>query len=421
MSCPICRDGPLTPREEFPVRVCEECDQRAVNADGDTPWVGYPPDKQPERDESDSVAPPDDGENPVFINGYKCWRRYRFGGWKTYLDYYDCDTLREFYIRHGLMEPREPRHQITSNDQSTDPNQSEDHQLSPGDDPQNDHGNDASDGVVEPDYSETDRDELRDMIIQEADISFESGVTDSEVQQIASLVGDSKWSPLAVRFLVMLANDGPEDALDALPTMASSYVTADAKTQQWIMYYFSLLSKTHPDYLLPVIDTLTDGISGDESRIQSNALATLGRIVSSYPNAGAGLVDEIAELLVHENSTIRKNAVGILGDIAQENPRHVAVHITTIAKCLTDEEAQVRRNASITLVRCGEAGPEAIQQQIDKLERALTDDQSEVRRNACVLIGNIKPSVSTEKLERLAENDPHPKVAEMAQWALTQL
>ncbi len=103
MSCLICRTGPIRPCGEFPVQVCEECDQRAVNADGEKPWTGYPPDKQSEMDEPSNVAPPDDGENPVFIDGHKCWRRYRFGGWVTFLDHYSCDTLNEFYVRHGLM------------------------------------------------------------------------------------------------------------------------------------------------------------------------------------------------------------------------------------------------------------------------------------------------------------------------------
>ncbi|WP_460562070.1 HEAT repeat domain-containing protein [Halorubrum pallidum] len=421
MPCPICRDGPMRPRGEFPVRVCEECDQRAVNEDGDKPWTGFPPDAQPEEDLSAIVDPPSDGENPVFIDGHKCWRRYRMIGWKTYLDYYDCDTLREFYIRHGLMEPHESRPQITPDDQSLDPKQGEGSSQSPTEDRRNNGEDDASNDVVDLDYSDKDRGELRDIIIQGAEISSKSRTTNDEIQQIAGLVGGSQWSSLAVRYLVMVANDEPENALEALPTVASSYGTADAETRQWIMHYFARLSKTHPDALLPVLDTLIDGISEDEINIQSNALATLGRIVATYPNVGSGLVDDIAELLVHVDSKVRKNAVGLLGDIAQEYQRHVAVHAATIAMCLRDDEGLVRRNASIALVRCGEADPETIRQQSDLLEQALTDDQPEVRRNACALIGNAKPSVSTERLERLAEDDPNPKVKEMAQWALSQI
>ena len=421
MPCPICRDGPMRPRGNFPVRVCEECDQRAVNEDGDEPWTGFPPDAQPKEDLSAIVDPPSDGENPVFIDGHKCWRRYRMIGWKTYLDHYDCDTLREFYIRHGLMEPHESRPQITPDDQSLDPKQGDGSSQSSTEDRRNSGEDDASNDVVNLDDSEKDREELRNIITQGAEISSESRTTSDEVQQIADLVGDSKWSSLAIRYLVMVATNEPENALEALPVVASSYATADTETRQWIMHYFARLSKTNPDALLPVLDTLIDGISEDEINIQTNALATLGRIISTYPNVGSGLVDEIAELLVHENSIVRKNAVGLLGDIAQEYKRHVAVHIATVATCLRDDEELVRRNASITLVRCGEADPEAIRQQSDLLEHALTDDQPEVRRNACVLIGNALPAVSTGRLERLAEDDPDPKVKEMAQWAFSQV
>lgn len=417
MSCPLCRDGPMRPRGEFPVRVCEECDQRAVNADGETPWTGYPPEKQAEIDESSNVAPPDNGENPVFIDGHKCWRRYRFGGWITFLDHYDCDTINEFYVRHGLMKPRESRQRITSDDRPADSKQNTEPTSSPADRQDDALPDDIPSSELSSEHSE----KLRSLILQEASISHESKTTASEIQQIAGLVGDSPWSSLAITYLVMLATDDREEALEALPTVASSYTTAEAETQQWIMYYFSVLSKTHPDALFPVLDTLIDGATGDSPNIQLNALAALGRIVSTYPHVGSGLVDEISGLLVHKNPIIRKNAVGLLGDVAQEYQRHVVVHAATIATCLTDEEPHVRRNASIALVRSGEADPKAIRQQSEQIEYALTDDQPKVRKNACVLIGNAQPTVSMEALERIAEHDPHAETREMAQWALNQI
>lgn len=421
MSCPICREGPLGLEGEFPIYVCEDCDKRAVNKDGDTPWTGYPPEKQAEIDESSIVEPPDDGENPVFIDGHKCWRRYRFGGWVTYLDSYDCDTIREFYVRHGKMEPRESRQRITPTDQSQEEHQREtDGSSLEG--PSKDEGAiNVSNSNSNLEFTDEDKEELLNQLIEANKITPKSEANSNNIQQISELVGDSPWSSLAIRYLVMVAIDDPDLALDALPTVSSVYSVAKPEVREWIMYYFTCLSKTHPEALLPVLDTLIDGISGENTNIQSNALVALGRISKEYPNTSAGLVDDVAELLVHDNSGIRTNAVGLLGDIAEEYQRHVVVHTATIAACLRDDEPHVRRNASIALVTCGEADPDAIRKESDHIEYALTDEQPEVRKNMCVLIGNAKPDVSSNNLEQLVQNEPNTEVKKMAQWALDQI
>ena len=90
--CSVC--GSKLPNPEFatnyPNLVCDDCDARARSASGASAnrFMEQPYD------------------NPVYIDGCRCWRRYRFGGHITLRDAFSCDTLNEFYDRHrGENEP----------------------------------------------------------------------------------------------------------------------------------------------------------------------------------------------------------------------------------------------------------------------------------------------------------------------------
>ena len=86
MWCSIC--GSELPNPEFasnyPNLVCDDCDSRARSASGASA--------------NRLMARPYD--NPVYVDGCRCWRRYRFGGHITLRDAFSCDTLSEFYDRH---------------------------------------------------------------------------------------------------------------------------------------------------------------------------------------------------------------------------------------------------------------------------------------------------------------------------------
>jgi hypothetical protein len=88
--CSICQNLLENPQfaRNYPNFVCRSCDQRAVNRDG-----------APPRHESRL----DDGDNPVFIDGIKCWRRYRFGVYITMRDSYDCTDITDFYDKHKAL------------------------------------------------------------------------------------------------------------------------------------------------------------------------------------------------------------------------------------------------------------------------------------------------------------------------------
>lgn len=83
MLCPICKQKDTGEDHGYGAQmVCGTCDRRALNSKSQEPYTN---------------SSYDEGDNPVFVDGRKCWRRYRFGGWITFLDEWDSPTLDAFY------------------------------------------------------------------------------------------------------------------------------------------------------------------------------------------------------------------------------------------------------------------------------------------------------------------------------------
>jgi len=103
--CSICNASLDTFYKPYPNPVCQKCDSRALNKEDLPPKSGMQMDdyKKLCKETGKLWMPPDDGDNPVFINGKKCWRRYKFGGWITMLDKYDCKDISEFYDKIEIL------------------------------------------------------------------------------------------------------------------------------------------------------------------------------------------------------------------------------------------------------------------------------------------------------------------------------
>lgn len=83
IECPVCGNPDM--ESPYPNTVCHNCVRQAVNANG----------RPPHHDSWN-----DEGDNPLFINGIKCWVRYKFGGRIVMRDEHDCPDLQQFYERH---------------------------------------------------------------------------------------------------------------------------------------------------------------------------------------------------------------------------------------------------------------------------------------------------------------------------------
>jgi len=97
MKCSICKQNISDEFLQYNNIVCLECDKKALCKDDNKAKHMIHKIKSPTMSDYLEI---DDGDNPVYIEGLKCWRRYKFGGWVTMLDPYDCDSIEEFYKKN---------------------------------------------------------------------------------------------------------------------------------------------------------------------------------------------------------------------------------------------------------------------------------------------------------------------------------
>jgi hypothetical protein len=83
--CSICERLLTSPGLDHPNLVCIFCDKEALGSDGSAAFFD---------------ARTEMGDNPVWIRGRKCWRRYHFGGFHTMADSEDLPSIEAYYKKY---------------------------------------------------------------------------------------------------------------------------------------------------------------------------------------------------------------------------------------------------------------------------------------------------------------------------------
>jgi HEAT repeat protein len=226
----------------------------------------------------------------------------------------------------------------------------------------------------------------------------------------------------ATRCIATTAAECPEDAVDAVPALAT-IIEDESDALPYAVYALSQLSHEYPEALKPVAETL-GGVILDDSlsdTVRLNATAGLGRVVGEHPGIAVDIVDDVATLLTAENPQLRNNAVALIGDVAIIHSDVVEPYTEEISELLTVDDTYTRINASGALSRVADDFPDSVADVTPTFIELLSDDDPRVRENACWALGYLAAQDATAPLEERAHGDENADVRKRASWALDQI
>ena len=228
----------------------------------------------------------------------------------------------------------------------------------------------------------------------------------------------------AARCLAEIAENEPEDAVDAVPALAT-VVEDEARGQAHALYALTCVSREFPEEIKPVTETMAARVVDDDlsTNTRLNATAALGRVVDEYPGVGPDIVDEVAGLLDATEPKLRANATGLLSDLAQQNPREVEPHLARLVELVSDDDTYTRINATAAVSRFAAVAPDAVAPYTDRFVERLEDDHELVRLNACWALGHLgeRAEEALPALEALRQREEDSDVLTRAQWAIAEI
>ena len=226
----------------------------------------------------------------------------------------------------------------------------------------------------------------------------------------------------ATRCIAIIAAECPEDAVDAVPALAT-IVENEADAVPHAVYALSQISREYPEALKPVAEPLGEVILDDSlsDTVRLNATAGLGRVVGEYPSIAVNIVDDVATLLTAEDRQLRNNAIALIGDVAIIHSDVVEPYTEEISELLTVDDTYTRINASGALSRVAEDFPGSVVHVTPTFIELLSDDDPRVRENACWALGYLAAQDATSTLKDRAHGDENADVRTRASWALDQI
>ena len=244
------------------------------------------------------------------------------------------------------------------------------------------------------------------------------------VGRIVSFATENPDQPATRELLRCLETIAAEQPAAVVDHVAAIVEIADHRPtdDRWCVRIFTALSKERPAAIEPAVPVLTDAIATSPERNGGPALSALGRLATSEASLPPlEFVEHAIALIDHDDDTLRNNAIGCLADVAHTAPGAVESAQPELTAALENDEPTTRANAAVALARLAVETPAAVDPAREQLLALLEDDYERVRANACVALAHGGLETATDRLARLASEDPEPTVRERADWALDRL
>jgi HEAT repeat protein len=233
---------------------------------------------------------------------------------------------------------------------------------------------------------------------------------------------DSDLQAMAARCTAAIAEESPEDVVDAVPQLVSLIETETGERRQPV-FALSRITREDPEAVEPHVDSLKLVVLNEDvpDTVRLNATAAVGRIVSEDPTIGIDMVDELVELFDATTPKLRNNAIGVIADVATVHTDVIEKYSDEIAPLLQVDDEYTRINASGALSRVAEDYPTTVAPVTPTFIDLLDDTNTLVRENACWALGHLRADEAATKLEECATGDSDPDVRSRASWALTEI